>query len=121
MKKYLGFIAATFLLVEGFGVGAAMAGDKYGAIATGANGAYGYSYNYDTREDAENAALYECGGTCSVQVWFANACGAVAKGDGATGWAWNANKTAAQNNAVASCYDYGGSNCQIVAWACTDR
>jgi len=121
MKKYLGFIAATFLLVEGFGVGAAVAGDKYGAIATGANGAYGYSYNYDTREDAENAALYECGGTCSVQVWFANACGAVAKGGNAVGWAWDASETAAKQNAVDSCYSYGGSSCEIAVWACTDR
>ena len=45
MKKYLGFIAATFLLVEGFSAGAAIADDKYGAVATGANGAYGYAYN----------------------------------------------------------------------------
>jgi hypothetical protein len=33
MKKYLGFIAATFLLVEGFGASAAMAGE-WGAVAT---------------------------------------------------------------------------------------
>lgn len=34
MKKYLGFIAATVMLVEGFGVGAAIAGGQYGAVAT---------------------------------------------------------------------------------------
>ena len=39
MKKYLGFIAAAFLLIEGVGAGSAFAGDKYGAVATGANGA----------------------------------------------------------------------------------
>jgi len=121
MKKYLGFIAATFLLVEVFGAGAAIADDKYGAVATGANGTYGYAYNYDTKDAAVDAALSECGDTCTAKVWFANACGAVAKGGGAAGWAWNASETAAKENAVASCYEYGGSSCEVVVWACTDR
>jgi serine/threonine-protein kinase len=118
MKKYLGFIVATFLLVEGFGVGSAIAGDKYGAVATGSDGAYGYAYNYNSQDEAEARALYECGSTCSVKVWFANACGAVAKGGGYLGWAWNADETAAKANALAQC---GNSSCEIAVWACTDR
>jgi hypothetical protein len=120
MKKYLGFIAAAFLLVEGFGVGAAIAEseDKYGAIATGPNDAYAYSYNYDSGAAAEAAALSQCGSDCSVKIWFVNACGAVAKGGEHIGWAWNTDATAAQVNALESC---GDSSCEIVTWACTDR
>jgi hypothetical protein len=118
MKKYLGFIAAAFLLIEGVGAGSAFAGDKYGAVATGTNGAYGYAYNYDSRAEAEYAALTNCGSSCDVQVWFANACGAVAKGGGYLGWAWNVDKDLAQANALASC---GNGSCEIAVWACTDR
>ncbi|MFN8783709.1 MAG: DUF4189 domain-containing protein [Pseudanabaena sp.] len=118
MKKYLGFIAAAFLLIEGVGAGSAFAGDKYGAVATGANGAYGYAYNYDSRAEAEYAALANCGSSCDVQVWFANACGAVAKGGGYLGWAWNVDKDSAQRNALNSC---GNGSCEMAVWACTDR
>lgn len=121
MKKYLGFIAVTFLLVEGFGVGAALAGDKYGAVATGADGAYGYAYNYNSKEEAVDAALAQCGSSCTAKVWFANACGAIAKGGNAVGWAWNASETEAKRNAVDSCSSYGGSSCEVAVWACTDR
>ncbi len=118
MKKYLGFIAATFMMVEVFGTGAAIAGDKYGAVATGSGNAYGYAYNYDTQSGAEAAALSECGSNCAVQVWFANACGAVAKGGGSLGWAWNADESVAKANALAQC---GNGSCEIAVWACTDR
>jgi len=118
MKKYLGFIAAAFILVEGVGAGAVIAGDKYGAVATGANDAYGYAYDYNSQEEAEYAALSQCGSDCSVKVWFANACGAVAKGGGYLGWAWNVDETAAKVNALESC---GNSSCEIAVWACTSR
>ena len=69
--------------------------------------------------ESEYAALANCGSSCcDVQVGFANACGAVAKGDGSLGWAWNADKELAQANALASC-DNG--SCEIAVWACTDR
>jgi Domain of unknown function (DUF4189) len=118
MKKCLGFIAAAFLLAECVGVGAAIAGDKYGAVATGSDGSYGYAYNLDSQAEAEATALSYCGSDCYVQVWFANACGAVAKGGGSLGWAWNVDKDLAQANALASC---GNGNCEIAVWACTDR
>lgn len=124
MKKYLGFITAAFLLIEGFGVGAALAGDKYGAVATGSDGSYGYAYNLDSQEDAEATALAYCaqnGNNCSSKVWFANACGAVAKGGGYVGWAWNIDAQAAHDNAIQACYSAGGTNCEFVAGACTDR
>lgn len=68
--------------------------------------------------EAEYAALANCGSSCDVQVWFANACGAVAKGGGYLGWAWNVDKDLAQANALASC---GNGSCEIAVWACTDR
>ncbi len=124
MKKYLGFIAAAFLLCEGVNAGAAIAQDKFGAVATGSNGAYGYSYNYNSRRAAETAALDYCsdnGSNSRVHLWVKNACGAVAKGGGYVGWAWNVDEDAAYDNAIEACYDAGGSNCKFVAGACTDR
>ena len=69
--------------------------------------------------ESEYAALANCGSSCcDVQVCFANVCGAVAKGCGSFGWAWNTDKELAQANALASC---GNGSCEIAVWACTDR
>ncbi|BBC24016.1 DUF4189 domain-containing protein [Pseudanabaena sp. ABRG5-3] len=118
MKKYLGFIAATFLLAEGFGTGAAIAGSQYGAVATGANGAYGWAYNFDSEEGAKQYALSACEGSCTEVVTFSNGCAAVAKGGGYFGWAAAADETTAKNNALSYC---GNDSCAIQVWACTDH
>jgi hypothetical protein len=118
MKKFLGLIAASCVLLECYGVAAEMPEVKYGAIATGDNGAYGYAYNYRSQVGAQQEALSQCGSNCSVKVWFANACGAVAKGSGYLGWAWNVEKEAAKDNALANC---GNGSCEIAALTCTDR
>ncbi|NMF57091.1 DUF4189 domain-containing protein [Pseudanabaena yagii] len=118
MKKYLGFIAATFLLVEGFGIGAAIAGSQYGAVATGPNGAYGWAYNFDSAEGAKQYALSACEGSCTEVVTFSNGCAAVAKGGGYFGWAAATDETTAKNNALGYC---GNDSCAIQVWACTDH
>lgn len=100
--------------------GAAFAADMYGAIATNdATGAWGYAYNYPTRAQAEAAALQECGERgCAVEVWFANACGAVAKDGRTVGWGWSESRAEAEAKALSAC---GSGACKIEVWACTDR
>jgi hypothetical protein len=80
--------AALFVLLAAT---AAAADDNFGAIAfSSSSGATGYSYDYDSRDGAEERALQECGPGCKVVLWFKNACGALAVGEGSgygTGWA----------------------------------
>jgi hypothetical protein len=57
-------VAAFFAL---FGSAARAADDNFGAIAfSSGTGATGYSYDYDSRDDAEEPALQECGPGCKV-------------------------------------------------------
>lgn len=95
--------------------------DNYGAIAITPDGeSWGYSFDYPTREQAEKRALEECGlSNCRVQVWFKNACGAVARNEeGKLGWAWADTRKQAEAEAVAAC---GTGTCQVHTWACTTR
>lgn|GEM_PF-5377611 len=51
----------------------ALAADNYGAIAySKSSGAYGYSYDFGSREAAEERALSECrarGDGCKIRCW----------------------------------------------------
>jgi hypothetical protein len=65
--------------------------DSYAAIAySPRTGAYGYSYDYSSRSQAERAALNRCrGNDARVVVWVKNGWAAVARsrnGSWATGW-----------------------------------
>jgi len=99
---------------------AVSAEDMYGAIATSdETGAWGYAYNYKSRAKAEAAALKECGEAgCQVEVWFANACGAVAKDGKTVGWGWAESRAEAEAEALSAC---GSGSCKVEVWACTDR
>jgi len=115
MKKYLGFIAATFLLVEGFSSGAAIAGE-WGAVATGQGDAFGWAVNYPTEQAAIDAAFSSCSGDCSDGgVSFRNTCAAVATSSGYLGWSTGATRAAAESAALAQC----SGNCSVQVWACT--
>ena len=95
--------------------------DYFGAIAYNSySGAYGYSFDYGDRYGAEQRALSECGGGCSVAVWFRNACGALATGPSGWGAASAGNRGAAESTALSYCArnSYG---CYVKAWACTTR
>jgi hypothetical protein len=104
--------------------GAAEAYDNYGAIAySGSTGTWGASYDFGSRSEAENAALRACkSGDCEIQVWFMNACGALARADnGSLGWAWASASSAEAEALVLSECGRRGSNCRIICWACTSR
>lgn len=100
----------------------ALADDNYGAFAFSQDsGAYGYSYDHGSRGSAEQGALNRCSGGCSVVLWFKNACGALAAGEGhgyGTGWADNRGR--AEEIAMSSCAENTGG-CSVLAWACTSR
>ncbi|MDP3899055.1 MAG: DUF4189 domain-containing protein, partial [Mesorhizobium sp.] len=85
-------------------------------------GAHGYSYNYNTRRQAEREALANCrnyGGGCRVVLYFVNACGALAVGDGyGSGYAWATSRNGAERRALANCENYTDS-CEIVRWVCS--
>ncbi len=122
MKQRFFWISAGVLIAQGLitGIALAQVRDNYGAIATSKSGLWGYAYDYPTREQAEQRALKECGKSdCQIQVWFKNACGAVAKDpQGNLGWGWATNREQAQANALSEC---ATGTCKVQVWACTTR
>lgn len=113
-------VTGVALAAQLFGAIAASAEDMYGAIATSdETGSWGYAYNYTSRAQAEAAALQQCGEAgCQVEVWFANACGAVAKDGRNVGWGWAESRAEAEAKAISGC---GSGACKVEVWACTDR
>jgi hypothetical protein len=92
-----------------------------GALAIGACGAYGFADDYAREAAASRAALGKCAGGCKV-VPIMRACGAIAI-DGtdacaAHGYAVAARLGVAQNIALRQCYQHGGKDCVVRAWAC---
>ena len=92
-----------------------------GALAIGSCGAYGFAYDFPREATASRAALGKCRGGCKV-VPLSRACGAIAidgkNACGAHGYAIAPRLGEAQNIALKQCYDYGGKDCVIRAWAC---
>ena len=98
---------------------------SYGAIAYGSTSrAYGYSYGWDNEGKAESVAMENCtqhGSDCEVMVWFEHKCGAVAAGDGTTGyWGLGNSDGAARDDAMSKCQSGGGNNCAIQVSQCSE-
>jgi hypothetical protein len=115
-RNLLAAAAVTGLLAGGM-----EAGKAAGALAVGSCGAYGFAYDYQDDAAAAQAALGKCSGGCKV-VPVKKACGAVAI-DGrsacrAYGYAVAIRLGLAQNTALQQCYENGGKDCVIRAWAC---
>jgi hypothetical protein len=116
---WAGAVAAASLLI-----GSVAAGHAAGALAIGECGAYGLAYDYPREAAASRAALGKCAGGCKV-VPVSRACGAIAI-DGknacrAHGYAVAARLGEAQNMALRQCYQFGGKDCVIRAWACDTK
>jgi Domain of unknown function (DUF4189) len=92
-----------------------------GALAVGTCGAYGFAYDYAREAAANRAALQKCSGECKV-VPVMRACGAIAidgtNSCGPHGYAVARRLGEAQNSALRQCYEFGGKECVIRAWAC---
>ena len=92
-----------------------------GAFAVGKCGAYGQAYDYPAEQAALAAARKQCKGQCSTMT-MKRACAAFAvdmsNPCGAHGYAVKPQISTSLNVATKKCYDFGGKECVIRAWAC---
>jgi hypothetical protein len=95
-----------------------------GAFAVGKCGAYGQAYDYPREDAARIAALKQCKGQCAA-VTMKRACAALAidlkNPCGAHGYAVKPKISSSLNAATRKCYESGGKECVIRAWACDAR
>ena len=122
-------IARRFALAAAsFGVLMAAIGgaEAAGALAVGACGAYGYGFDFSRVEDARAAAMSKCaGGTCKVVGIVHKGCAAMAVDAknpcGSFGWAINSHLGKAENASLRRCYEFGGKDCVVRAFACDEK
>ncbi|SOE08316.1 uncharacterized protein DUF4189 [Hoeflea halophila] len=114
-------LALAFVIM---GASSAVSADNFGAIAfSKSTGAYGYSYDHQSRQNAEAVAMNECRSRsrgCKVAIWFKNACGSVAIGPNGWGSAWAGSRGNAERAALSNCSKHT-RNCKVLAWTCTTR
>jgi hypothetical protein len=115
-------LACTALCVSIFGL-SAPAGQAAGAMAVGQCAAYGYAYDFAKADAARVAAERKCvGHDCKVVMMLKRSCAAFAidghKPCGPHGFASARRLGEAENVALRSCYQYGGKDCVIRAFAC---
>src|SRR4029079_1238798 len=95
-----------------------------GAFAVGNCGAYGQAYDYPAEAAARAAALKQCKGSCTA-LTMKRACAALAidmaNPCGAHGYAVKPRISSSLNAATKKCYEFGGKECVIRAWACDAR
>ena len=96
----------------------------FGSLALQSNhgGQFGWARGYATKDEADEAALQECGAGCTVVLQFWDGCGAYAadQASGSTvyGWAVGHTRGEAESKAVTECVNQGGSACQVKVWSC---
>jgi hypothetical protein len=92
-----------------------------GAFAIGKCGAYGQAYDYPAEAAARAAAQKQCKGDCTT-VTMKRACAALSvdmtNPCGAHGYAVKPKISSSLNAATRKCYEFGGKECVIRAWAC---
>ena len=92
-----------------------------GAFAVGQCGAYGQAFDYAGEADARAAARKQCKGDCTT-VTMKRACAALSvdmnNPCGAHGYAVKPRISSSLNAATRKCYEFGGKECVIRAWAC---
>jgi hypothetical protein len=93
-----------------------------GAFAIGKCGAYGQAFDYAVEADALAAARRQCKGDCPTTLTMKRACAALAvdmtNPCGAHGYAVKPRISSSLNAATRKCYEFGGKECVIRAWAC---
>src|ERR1700675_3624210 len=110
-------VAAVGLAITTIG-----AAEAAGALAVGACGAYGYGFDYHKVDDARTAAMRKCsGGSCKIVGVVRRGCAAMAVDSknpwGLFGWAINSHLGKAENISMRRCYEFGGRDCVVRAWA----
>jgi hypothetical protein len=101
----------------------APAGQAAGAMAVGQCAAYGYAADFANPDAARLAAQGKCvGRDCKVVMVLKRSCAALAidghRPCGPHGYASARKLGDAENVALKSCYQYGGKDCVIRAFAC---
>jgi hypothetical protein len=95
-----------------------------GAFAIGKCGAYGQAFDYAAEDTARAAARKQCQGECTT-VTMKRSCAALsidmANPCGAHGYAVAPHISNSMNEATRKCYEFGGKECVIRAWACDAR
>src|SRR5262245_10473852 len=95
-----------------------------GAFAIGQCAAYGQAYDYPAENLAKEAALKQCKGNCTA-VTMKKACAAfsvdMTNPCGPHGYAVKPKISTSLNAATRKCYEFGGKECVIRAWACDAR
>ncbi|WP_158813159.1 DUF4189 domain-containing protein [Methylocapsa sp. S129] len=93
-----------------------------GALAVGHCGVDGYSYNNATDQEAQDAALSQCGPGCRIVETFQKSCAALStdvnKSCGAEGWGTGSDRGAAEEIAVRECINQSGERCEVKRWVC---
>jgi hypothetical protein len=97
-----------------------------GALAVGSCGAYGYGFDFHKVADARAAALKQCAGeSCKLVGEMRRGCAAMAidlkQPCGSFGWAINTHLGKAENASLRRCYEFGGRDCVVRAWACDEK
>jgi Domain of unknown function (DUF4189) len=97
-----------------------------GALAVGTCGAYGYGYDFHDLADARVAAIRRCTGKgCKVVGTIRRGCAAVAVDAkhpcGSFGWAIDSHLGRAENLSLRRCYEFGGKDCMVRAFACDEK
>ena len=92
-----------------------------GAFAIGKCGAYGQAFDFAGEAGARAAALKQCKGQCTA-LTMKRACAALSvdmkNPCGAHGYAVETKISTTLNAATRKCYEFGGKECVIRAWAC---
>jgi hypothetical protein len=113
------FIAALILALAGTHLITKVS--AAGAFAIGKCGAYGEAHDFAAEAAAQAAALKQCNGDCTT-VTMKRACAAfsidLANPCGAHGYAVEPRISTSLNAATRKCYEFGGKECVIRAWAC---
>jgi hypothetical protein len=113
--------AAAFILIATLG-----AAHAAGALAVGACGAYGYGYDFRKTADARVAAMRKCTGNgCKIVGTIRRGCAAMAvdakQPCGSFGWAIDSHLGRAENLSLRRCYEFGGKDCVVRAFACDEK
>lgn len=118
-------IVVVLSLFAAFGPQAVATSEAAGALAIGKCGAFGQAYDFPAPAAAVAAARKQCRGDCPTTVTMRRSCAALAvdmsNPCGAYGQAVAPRISAALNAATKFCYQYGGKDCVIRAWACDAR
>jgi hypothetical protein len=114
-------LAAAFMLIATLG-----AAHAAGALAVGACGAYGYGYDFRKTADARVAAMRKCtGNSCKIVGTIRRGCAAMAvdakRPCGSFGWAIDSHLGRAENLSLRRCYEFGGKDCVVRAFACDEK